>query len=66
MKVGDLVTDDRSHMDKSNWFWNAWIRRGVIVEVPIPEVVVVVWQKNGKVWRQNMEVSKLEILNGKG
>ena len=66
MKVGDLVTDDRSHMDKSNWFWNAWIRRGVIVEVPIPEVVGVVWQKNGKVWRQNMEVSKLEILNGKG
>ncbi len=63
MKVGDLVTDDRSHMDKANWFWNAWIRRGVIVEVPIPEVVVVVWQKHGKVWRQNMEVSKLEILN---
>jgi len=26
-------------------------------------VVVVVWQKHGKVWRQNMEVSKLEILN---
>ena len=66
MKVGDLVTDDRSHMDKANWFWNAWVRRGVIVEVPIPEVVVVVWQKHGKVWRQNMEVSKLEILNGKG
>ena len=66
MKVGDLVTDDRSHMDKSNWFWNAWIRRGVIVEVPIPEVVVVVWQKHGKVWRQNMEVSKLEILNEAG
>ena len=66
MRVGDLVTDDRSHMDKSNWFWNAWIRRGVIVEVHNPKVVVVVWQKHGKVWRQNMEVSKLEILNGKG
>jgi len=66
VKVGDLVTDDRSHMDKSNWFWNAWIRRGVIVEVRNPKVVSVVWHKNGKVWRQNMEVSKLEILNGKG
>ena len=63
MKVGDLVTDDRSHMDKFNWFWNAWIRRGVIVEVHNPKVVSVVWHKNGKMWRQCEQVSKLEILN---
>ena len=66
MKVGDLVTDDRSRMDKSNWFWNAWIRRGVIVEVHNPKVVSVVWHKNGKMWRQCEQVSKLEILNGTG
>ena len=63
MKVGDLVTDDRSRMDKSNWFWNAWIRRGVIVEVHNPKVVSVVWHKHGKMWRQCEQVSKLEILN---
>jgi len=63
MKPGDLVMDDRSHMDKSNWFWNAWLRRGVVVEVHNPKVVSVVWQKHGKVWRQCEQVSKLEILN---
>ena len=66
MKVGDLVTDDRSHMDKSNWFWNAWIRRGVVVEVHNLKVVSVVWHKNGKMWRQREQVSKLESLNGTG
>ena len=63
MKVGDLVTDDRSHMDKFNWFRNAWIRRGVIVEVHNPKVVSVVWQKNGKMWRQCEQVSKLERIS---
>ena len=66
MKIGDLVTDDRSHMDKSNWFWNAWIRRGVVVEVHNRKVVSVVWHKNGKMWRQCEQVKKLEILNGTG
>ena len=52
-------------MGKSNWFWNAWIRRGVIVEVHNPNVVSVVWQKHGKMWKRMEQVSKLEILNGK-
>ena len=63
MKIGDLVTDDRSHMDKSNWFWNAWIRRGVVVEVHNPKVVSVVWHKNGKMWRQCEQVKKLERIS---
>jgi len=63
VKVGDLVADDRSHMDESNLFWGLWRRCGVVIEVLNPKVVVVMWQKNGKVWRQNIEVSKLEMLN---
>ena len=63
MKVGDLVMDDKSHMDESNWFRNSWIRRGMVVEVHNPKVVSVVWLKHGKMWRQCEQVLKLEILN---
>ena len=41
MKVGDLVTDDRSHMDESNWFYNAFKRLGVVMAVK--EEIEVLW-----------------------
>ncbi len=62
MKVGDLVMDDRSHIDKSNWFWNAWRRRGVIIKVDGIHANVV-WSYEGKTWEQCVKLSKLERLN---
>jgi hypothetical protein len=65
VKLGDMVTDDRSHMDKSNWFYNAWLKHGVIVEDndDDPDVVTVVWWRHGKMWRQSLSVSKLELVS---
>ena len=56
MKVGDLVMDDRSHIDESNWFWNAWRRRGVIIKVDGIHANVV-WSHEGKTWEQCVKLS---------
>jgi hypothetical protein len=52
-------------MDKSNWFYNAWLKHGVIVEDndDDPDVVTVVWCRHGKMWRQSLSVSKLELVS---
>ena len=65
MKVGDLVTDDRSHMDKSNLFYNAWLRYGVILNIDESEqdVATVMWHRYGKSWVTSTETSKLEVLS---
>ena len=54
-------------MDKTNLFYDAWLRHGVIVEVfeHSPDVVTVVWRLDKKMWKQqSVQVSKLEVVNG--
>ena len=62
MKVGDLVMDDRSHMDKSNWFWDAWRRIGVVIKVDGMHADVA-WSHEGTTWEQRISLSKLEMMN---
>lgn len=66
MKVGDLVTDDRSHMDKTNLFYNSWRRIGLILEwYDTPKGMVTVgWWRQGKLCDINpCHVSKLEVIS---
>ena len=65
MNVGDIVTDDRSHMDKSNLFYDAWLRLGLVVDIrqSNPTIATVIWYRSGKVWETNQEVSKLEVIS---
>ena len=65
MRVGDMVTDDRSHMDKSNLFYNAWLRYGVILKMDNqkPDLVTVMWWKHGKSSVTVMGISKLEAVS---
>lgn len=69
MKVGDLVTDDRSHMDKTNLFYNSWRRIGLILEwYDTPKGMVTVgWWRQGKLCDINpCHVSKLEVISEGG
>ena len=69
MKVGDLVTDDRSHMDKTNLFYNSWRRIGLILEwYDTPKGMVTVgWWRQGKLCDINpCHVSKLEVISDGG
>jgi len=65
VKVGDLVMDDRSHMDKTNLFYDALLRYGVIIEIDShgPGVVTVVWSSDGKAWEQTIKLSRLEVIS---
>jgi len=66
VKVGDLVTDDRSHMDKTNLFYNSWRRIGLILEwYDTPKGMVTVgWWRQGKLCDINpCHVSKLEVIS---
>ncbi len=67
MKVGDLVTDNRSHMDKTNLFYDAWIRIGLILEwYDTPKGMVTVgWWRHGKYETNPCHVSKLEVISEK-
>ena len=69
MKVGDLVTDDRSHMAKTNLFYNSWRRIGLILEwYDTPKGMVTVgWWRQGKLCDINpCHVSKLEVISEGG
>jgi hypothetical protein len=33
VKVGDLVMDDRSHVDKTNLFYNSFLRVGIVLSI---------------------------------
>ena len=61
MRVGDLVTDDRSHMDKSNWFYNAFKRLGVVMG--IKEEVEVLWTNERGQWTTQEHASKLVVIS---
>jgi hypothetical protein len=72
MKVGDLVTTNRSHVDKSNLFYDCWLRIGIVLSMEInPPTshgadVEVFWSKPkpGMVsWEDEIA---LEVLNESG
>ena len=69
MKVGDLVTHDRSHIDKSNFFYDAWVRLGVVLSIEFnPPTshgadVEVFWSKHCVSWED--EIS-LEVISESG
>tara|TARA_R110001592_G_scaffold183418_2_gene427143 strand:+ start:8810 stop:9010 length:201 start_codon:yes stop_codon:yes gene_type:complete len=63
VKVGDLVIRDRSHMDKANFFYNAWIRTGLVIAKG-----VFVGNKDIKVLWSDGEITtakskKMEVIN---
>ena len=66
MKVGDLVTKDRSRMDKSNFFYNAWLQIGIVLSIEFnPPTshgrdVEVFWFKIGTSWEDEIA---LEVLS---
>ena len=64
MNVGDLVTDDRSHMEKTNWFYNSWLRYGLILEwYDEPKGwATVMWWRHGKVEEEQCHISNLEVI----
>jgi hypothetical protein len=61
MKVGDLVVDDKSHMDPSNWFYNAFYRLGVVTAVE--EEVEVLWTNERGQWRTHEPPSSLVVIS---
>jgi hypothetical protein len=70
MKVGDLVTLNRSHMEKTNIFYDSWLQLGLILELNSHlgnhdnAIATVVWWKNGKTHETcTYPVSKLEVLS---
>ena len=54
MKVGDLVTDNRSHVGKSNLFYDSWLRIGIVLSIEFNpptahgREVEVFWSKRGR------------------
>ena len=61
MKVGDLVVDDKSHMDPSNWFYNAFYRLGIVTAVE--EEVEVLWTNERGQWRTHEPPSSLVVIS---
>ena len=69
MKIGDLVTDNRDHMGRTNLFYDSWLRYGLILEwYDTPkEMVMVAWWRHGKLDEINpCHISKLEVLSEAG
>jgi len=66
MKVGDLVTKDRSRMDESNFFYDSWLQIGIVLSIESnPPTshgrdVEVFWSKIGTSWEDEIA---LEVLN---
>ena len=66
MKVGDLVTTNRDHVDKSNLFYDSWLRIGIVLSIEFnpPTAhgrdVEVFWSKIGTSWEDEIA---LEVLN---
>ncbi len=64
MKVGDLVTDNIDHIPEDNWFRDAWIRVGLIVEwYDTPKGMVTVdWWKDGALYETDLcHIATLEV-----
>ena len=66
MKVGDLVTKDRSRMDKSKFFYDAWLQIGIVLSIEFnpPTAhgsdIEVFWSKIGISWEDEIA---LEVLS---
>ena len=71
MEVGDLVTTNRSHVDKSNVFYDSWLRIGIVLSIEFnpPTAhgrdIEVFWSKRGShasgiSWEDEIG---LEVLN---
>jgi len=66
VQVGDLVTNNRSHMDKSNFFYDAWLQIGIVLSIELnPPTshgmdVEVFWPKIGISWEDEIA---LEVLS---
>ena len=70
MNVGDLVTLDRSHMEKANWFYDSWLKLGLVLELNghldnrADDVATVMWWKEGEDRKISAcYVSELEVLS---
>jgi hypothetical protein len=61
VKVGDLVMDDKSHMEPSNLFYNAFKRLGVVMAVK--EEVEVLWTNHRGQWTTHEHASKLVVIS---
>jgi hypothetical protein len=62
MKVGDLVTDGKSHMDPTNLFYDAFFRVGIVLDVG--EMVRVAWtNKSEKRWTTQERPSRLVVIS---
>jgi len=54
VKEGDLVTHDRSHIDKSNFFYDSWLQIGIVLSIELnPPTshgadIEVFWASRGK------------------
>ena len=62
MKVGDLVLDDKSHMDPDNWFWNAFYRLGIVLAYRYGTVEVL-WTNERGQWTTQEHASKLVVIS---
>jgi len=67
VRVGDLVVKERSHMDKSNLFYDSWLRIGIVLSIEFnpPTAhgrdIEVFWSKRGIIsWEDEIA---LEVLN---
>jgi len=65
MQVGDLVVDDKSHMDPSNLFYDAFHRVGVVIGFgPATKgTVEVVWTNEKGQWTTFNNPNHLVVLN---
>jgi hypothetical protein len=66
MKVGDLVVDDKRHMDPSNWFYNAFYRLGIITAIDhagIVDEIEVLWTNERGPWKTHEPPSSLVVIS---
>jgi len=65
VNVGDLVVDDKSHMDPSNLFYDAFHRVGVVIGFrrETVETVEVVWTNEKGQWTTFNNPDSLVVLN---
>ena len=62
MKVGDLVIDDKSHMDPSNIFYDAFKRLGVVMSYHYG-IVEILWTNGKTQWTTKEHASKLVVIS---
>ena len=70
MKAGDLVTDNRNHIEKTNIFYNSWLRIGIILSIennvlyPLDELwATIIWTDSKKQLITQEPLCGLETIN---